>query len=108
MSSAKSSGRVLLPQDAIPLNYQIKLSCDLDKFIFDGEASILVDVVNSTPSISLHIKEILIKSSTFETAEGKKLELVSMSQNIDLQTVTLVFSEPLHFFWPSRHPWIRA
>ena len=95
MSSDKSAGRVLLPQDAIPLNYQIKLSCDLENFIFDGEESILVDVVNSTSSISLHIKEILIKSSSFETVEGKKLELVSMSQDIDLQTVTLFYSEPL-------------
>ena len=46
-----AENRVLLPDAVTPSKYTLSLSPDLEKFTFDGEVSIAVNVSNATNSI---------------------------------------------------------
>jgi len=84
--------RVLLPDSVTPTTYDLTLHPDLKTFQFDGNCKISVIVNRETDTISLHAKELHLKSATFTTSEGEKINAVGI--NIDLKLTVAVFKFP--------------
>jgi len=82
--------RVLLPNNVVPMEYDLVITPDMNKFTFDGEVSIKVDVIETTSTITLHSKELNIYSATFG---GQKA--VRMIFDLQATTVELVFDDSL-------------
>lgn len=93
-SADKQAGRVLLPADVVPSKYTINLIPDMEKFTFEGEESILLQVANSTNTITLHSKEICIYEASFSSS-NLKVDPVSIQFDLKLSTVSFVFAESL-------------
>jgi len=98
MATADKSYRVLLPSDVLPERYDLQLEPDLEGFTFEGVVRITCDVRVATDVISLHGKELLIRSASFksEADEGKDaLPAVEINMKVKDMTVALVFEEVL-------------
>ena len=59
----KQDGRVLLPPCVEPVHYEIKLSPDLERFVFDGEENVTLDVREATAKLQFHTKELSVQSA---------------------------------------------
>mmetsp|Transcript_89966 Transcript_89966/g.162274 ORF Transcript_89966/g.162274 Transcript_89966/m.162274 type:complete len:905 (-) Transcript_89966:51-2765(-) len=93
--AAKAADRVLLPDAVLPSRYEIRLTPDLERFVFDGKVRIHVDVHEATNEVTLHSKELSVSSASFTPSEGSAVEVVVISQNLKETTVTLTFAEVL-------------
>merc|ERR1719498_2264648 len=88
--------RVVLPAAVKPERYELRLTPDLEKFVFDGELKLHVSVSEPTHDVWLHMKELAVRSARFESASGdKKIELVELRQNFEKSTGQFVFKEQL-------------
>ena len=65
------------------------------RFVFDGDEKVEVSVVEQTSTITLHIKELLIKGANFVASDGTTIETLSMSEDLKLHTLTFTFASPL-------------
>mmetsp|Transcript_71782 Transcript_71782/g.181103 ORF Transcript_71782/g.181103 Transcript_71782/m.181103 type:complete len:897 (+) Transcript_71782:97-2787(+) len=103
MPADKAAGRVLLPDAVLPSRYSLWLAPDLERFIFDGKATIEVDVHEATNEVSLHAKELQFKTVSFKSAEEGASDVECVGINLKLKAegskedcaATFVFSKVL-------------
>ncbi|HVT01158.1 MAG TPA: M1 family metallopeptidase, partial [Patescibacteria group bacterium] len=88
---AKKIEEVLLPNDIIPTKYNIHLTPDLEKFIFEGSETIDIKIKKPVNLITLHSAELEILSA--EVTSGKKTFVGKVSYNDKLETATIKFPE---------------
>lgn len=81
--------RVILPQVVYPQHYALEISPDLDALTFSCNLSITVTVASKTNAVTLHSKEIVIESATFNGSNA----LAEINYNIKDTTVTLIFDQ---------------
>ena len=92
MTKSKKSVRLL--NTVIPQHYTLKLKPDLEKFTFEGEEIITVDIVKPTVSITLHARELDIEVA--EIIEHKKETFAGkISYNEKAETATFTFTKKL-------------
>jgi len=92
---ASKSYRVRLPTDVIPEKYDLKLVPDVEKFTFEGEVKITVDVVEATDSIHLNTQQLLISTATFVPVEGASLAAAEITSTVNAMRTTFAFGEVL-------------
>ncbi|EGD82277.1 puromycin-sensitive aminopeptidase-like protein [Salpingoeca rosetta] len=95
MSAKVKAERVLLPQDFVPKHYDVTITPNLVKFIFEASVDIHVDVQKSVNSVQLHSRELYIQSATFKS-EGEKgfsTEATGFNYDTKMQTVTIQFEK---------------
>lgn len=97
MAEAKAAGRVVLSDAVEPFRYKVRLEPDLEKFIFDGTESVSVEVKEATDEVTMHAKEIAIRTETvvFKPEEGEELKPVEIKYNLKDTTVTFKFESML-------------
>lgn len=94
----KKAGRVLLPDLVLPSRYDLRLVPDLERFVFDGQLRMSVDVSEATNEVTLHAKELQIASAVFKAGadgSGSEVEMVSFTQHMKETTVLFTFAEML-------------
>lgn len=69
--------------------------CSACRHIFEGDETIEVEVFHPTNSISLHIKELLIRTASFLTADGTTIDLLHLSHDLKLHVLKLTFAQEL-------------
>ena len=82
-----------LPRSVVPSRYEIKLSPDLEKFKFDGELRIHVDVKEPVTEILLNSLELSILSAS--VSNGSHTLEAAHSLNVDSERLHLTFKEQL-------------
>ena len=87
--------RVILPDSAHPLRYEITLTPDLEGFVFHGEETIEIEITRSTTSLSLNSDDINVSSALITTSAGEKRESTATTYDKNRQTVTFNFSQTL-------------
>lgn len=97
---SKAAGRVLLPDAVLPLRYEIRLTPDLDRFVFDGSQRVFVEVHEATNEVTLHAKELSFSSAKFipqgeNGEEGEALEVETILTDLKATTVKFGFPEVL-------------
>lgn len=95
MTADKAAGRVLLPDAVLPSRYEIRLSPDLERFLFDGHERIFVEVHEATNEVTLHARELCFSSAKFLSQGVEAIEATVISQNIKETTVKFTFPEVL-------------
>mmetsp|Transcript_17250 Transcript_17250/g.23737 ORF Transcript_17250/g.23737 Transcript_17250/m.23737 type:complete len:895 (-) Transcript_17250:165-2849(-) len=93
--------RVILPPTIVPDRYDIKLTPDLEKYVFTGEAKMGLttteDLDGSCKEIVMHAKELCFVSASFvvvgEEGVGPKVEAEEIRVNMKATTVTFIFPE---------------
>jgi puromycin-sensitive aminopeptidase len=94
--SEQDDGRVLLPPTVEPSHYAIRLEeMDLKHFTYRGEEVITVQVLEETSSVTLHSKELSVSEVSFVGSTGTKVEAVSISFDLKLTTLTIIFDSIL-------------
>eukprot|EP00300_Choanocystis_sp_HF-7_P010283 c16873_g1_i2.p1 GENE.c16873_g1_i2~~c16873_g1_i2.p1 ORF type:complete len:898 (+),score=222.66 c16873_g1_i2:34-2694(+) len=86
-----------LPKTVVPQHYNLNYTnVDLDNHRFEGVVNIDVEVVpaSGVTEITLHALELFIKSATARSSAGLS-KVTGINLDLDLQTVTLVFSAPV-------------
>lgn len=89
MASASVS-RVILPQSVYPLHYDLELTPDLNALTFICNERITVEVREPVNEVTLHAKEIVIETASFNANNG----VIQINYNLKETTVTLVFETP--------------
>lgn len=86
--------RVLLPRNVLPSHYELELSPDLEALVYGGELNVKVTVSGEEVAVSdvtLHSKEITIKTASFIGADGATRSLTGISYDLKATTVKLSF-----------------
>lgn len=93
MAESKAAGRVLLPDNVVPLRYQLRIEPDLERFLFHGEEEVTVEVREATDEITLHVKELSLyhDSVVFRPSEGDEAKPEELRYNLADDTVTMKF-----------------
>ena len=92
MNSKKKEVR--LPRNVVPRRYALKFKPDLEKFTFEGEEMITVNVLRPTKTVTLHSKELDIEVA--EIIHGKvKFFATKISYDEKAETATFRFPAPL-------------
>ena len=86
--------RELLPDEVIPVAYDLTLESDLVNFLFSGSEEIELEIKKSTTSISFHSKNLSIRE-IYVTTDGVKNDCVSMTQNLKSFVTTTTFSKEI-------------
>ncbi|KAK9465021.1 peptidase family M1-domain-containing protein [Lipomyces arxii] len=84
--------REVLPQNVRPLNYDLTLEPDFEKFTFEGTVAISLDVYETSKTITLNSLEIDVHSAIVE-AGGQKHTAVSTEFNDEIQRVKFTFDK---------------
>mmetsp|Transcript_7913 Transcript_7913/g.17501 ORF Transcript_7913/g.17501 Transcript_7913/m.17501 type:complete len:891 (+) Transcript_7913:76-2748(+) len=98
MADSKDDGRVLLPDALLPSRYDLRLTPDLEKFVFDGKVTITVEVSEAVDEVSLHARELGIVSASFKAGadgSGAVTEVTTISMNLKSKVLKLGFAEML-------------
>ncbi len=94
----RRESRVVLPLKVNPVNYKIQLEPNLTTLTFAGDLTIDVNITEDTNEVSLHSKELVIKSVSFLSSDGvanDSCKLTDINYNLVLHTVTFKFSQSL-------------
>mmetsp|Transcript_13709 Transcript_13709/g.19373 ORF Transcript_13709/g.19373 Transcript_13709/m.19373 type:complete len:883 (-) Transcript_13709:45-2693(-) len=93
----KKSGRVLLPSNVVPVKYEIQIEPDLERFTFDGQVNIEIEISSETKDITLHSKEISVTEVSFSplNQESASIEMTRVAYDLKLTTLKLTFEEIL-------------
>jgi hypothetical protein len=74
-----------LPNNSVPLRYDLRLKTDFDKgdFNFEGRAKIYLKTIESTKKITLHMKDLNIENIDLFGVDGslKRAKLLSSGTN---------------------------
>eukprot|EP00996_Jenningsia_fusiforme_P000137 NODE_1098_length_1706_cov_26.131563_g974_i0.p1 GENE.NODE_1098_length_1706_cov_26.131563_g974_i0~~NODE_1098_length_1706_cov_26.131563_g974_i0.p1 ORF type:complete len:547 (+),score=123.18 NODE_1098_length_1706_cov_26.131563_g974_i0:69-1643(+) len=90
------SDRVLLPDCVVPIKYNLSLTPDFDACNFDGTVAIEVDVKTATRTITVHAKQLSIKSASFVSSGGDvEQQAAQILDHRKLTTVTFTFPEEI-------------
>ncbi|ODQ51782.1 hypothetical protein SAICODRAFT_59464 [Saitoella complicata NRRL Y-17804] len=82
--------REVLPDNIVPTHYDLHLIPDLEKFTFDGEVAVDLDVQEETTSITLNVLDVKIHKATL-SADGSTQESKEVEYDDDQQTATMTF-----------------
>lgn len=88
MLSKKS---VRLSKHVVPIEYDIHLKPDLERFTFEGMETITLSILKETREITLHSKEIQIQTAEVGLPQGKVF--AKISYNEESETTTFLFPE---------------
>ena len=88
--SAVPADREVLPVDAVPVAYDIAIRPYIDEKRFDGEATLTVNVRNSTDKIVVNGINLELESVMLDGAQPVEFEI-----DADAETITFVFGEKL-------------
>ncbi|MAP36423.1 MAG: aminopeptidase, partial [Chloroflexi bacterium] len=80
--------RITLPSGISPSKYRLSLSPDMQKFTFDGEVQITVEVLNTVNTIVLNAAELQIQKIAV-TTRGKEVEILDSSLDEEDETLTI-------------------
>src|SRR3989338_8572488 len=96
------SKSVRLSKNVVPIEYDIQLKPDLDNFTFEGVETISLSILQKTRIVTLHSKELEIKTASAEALLWRKrqskasaLFAKKISYNKKAETVTFIFSKPI-------------
>ncbi|KAL8968977.1 MAG: hypothetical protein Q9183_002219 [Haloplaca sp. 2 TL-2023] len=90
-----SKGREVLPSNVKPLHYALTLEPDFDKFTYEGEVVIDLDVKEDTSSVSLNSLEIDIHSTRISANGSEIASSPKVAYNEDAQTTTVTFDKTI-------------
>ncbi len=90
----KQRGGVRLTSDVVPTKYEISLKPDLKAFTFAGEETIHISLKKPTTSITLHSKELVIKSAAI-VEKKEEVSAQKISYDKKTETATFVFKSAL-------------
>ena len=80
--------RITLPSGISPSKYRLSLSPDMQKFTFDGEVQIAVEVLNTVNTIVLNAAELQIQKIAV-TTRGKEVGILDSSLDEEDETLTI-------------------
>ncbi|MFE0500728.1 M1 family metallopeptidase [Lysobacter soli] len=83
-----------LPRNVVPTHYDVAITPDIAKLTLAGKATITLQVLEPTPSITLNALDMAFASATLTPAKGKALTPKIAVDN-DAQTATFTFDTPL-------------
>ncbi|KAL8872194.1 MAG: hypothetical protein Q9174_002137 [Haloplaca sp. 1 TL-2023] len=90
-----SKGREVLPSNVKPIHYGLTLEPDFDKFTYEGEVVIDLDVKEDTSSMSLNSLEIDIHSTRISANGSEISSSPALAYNEDAQTTTVTFDKSI-------------
>ncbi len=88
-----ASEAVVLPSNAIPSKYTLRLRPDLEKFVFSGEEVIDLDISETITEIMMNSSEIEIESAQLESG-GAVIPVSGIVFDKEREAVTLTLAEP--------------
>lgn len=94
MRKISKTKSVRLGRNVVPERYAIKLKPDLEKFVFEGEETITVNVLSPTKTVTLHSKDLDIEVAEVILGD-KKVFATKISYDEKAETVTFVFPAPI-------------
>ena len=83
-----------LPELAVPENYKLSFAPDFQKDNFEGEETISVRVLKTTPEIVLNSAEIEFQEATISSGETTQQAKITLDRQ--KETATLAFSTPVN------------
>lgn len=89
--------RVVLPTSVTPVNYNLEITPDLERFTFAGSEDIDVDVSKEVDSITVHSKEIFVTAVHFKSAvpDSNVIKAAEISYHLVDTTVRFTFPEKI-------------
>ncbi|PIR83629.1 aminopeptidase [Candidatus Kaiserbacteria bacterium CG10_big_fil_rev_8_21_14_0_10_51_14] len=90
----KTRNEVRLTTDVVPTKYEISLKPDLKKFVFEGEETIHITLKRPTRQITLHSKELKIKSAVVVEKKGE-ISAQKITYDEKAETATFIFKDTL-------------
>lgn len=90
----KAKKNVRLSSDVVPTRYEISLTPDLEKFVFDGEEIVHLTLKKPVKSIALHAKELTVHEARVDR-EGDQQSATKISYDKKTETVTFAFKKTI-------------
>ncbi|RMZ82863.1 hypothetical protein DV737_g1899, partial [Chaetothyriales sp. CBS 132003] len=84
-----TSGRIVLPTDCVPKHYDLTLEPDFEKFTFEGEAKIDIEVAKDCTSISLNTLDLDIHTTSVHADGVLVTNSPVLSYDAETQTTTV-------------------
>lgn len=94
LQSVAQEDDVRLPKTVQPILYDILLEPDLKNFVFQGKETIDIKVLESTPKIEIHAKELEAPYAEF-IKDGKKITPISIDFDAERERVIFLFEQTL-------------
>lgn len=83
------SSEIRLPKTVVPSRYELTLSPNLEKFTFEGDEIIDIDVLEPTSTIKINSKELDISCAKVVSADGTTLNgTVELNEETEIATIT--------------------
>ena len=95
-----TSNAVLLPGNVRPVAYRITLAPDLDAFVFRGDETVEIEVLEATSTIVLNADELEVQSAEVAREESPWQAASGIALDAETETLTLTFPSLLT---PGRH-----
>lgn len=99
MSTTTESARPILnyrlPEDVVPLRYDLYLYPDLDTGLFFGTVDIRMSLRADRKSVVLHVKRLNVTSTIFRTSSGTEVPVTSAEENVDLEQWMVTLKNPV-------------
>src|SRR5438445_126199 len=80
-----------LPTSVRPLKYDVTLTPDLDRFTFEGEERIELEVVTPSPQIKLNAVDLDVRDAKLATSDGAMMAATNIFLEEGAETVTFTF-----------------
>ena len=77
-----------LPDNAIPLKYNLTLAPDLELFTFSGEENIEIEITRPTSQLVINAAEIEVKSASLVLERGDVIQVAAIDYDEPKETVT--------------------
>ncbi|KAL8750797.1 MAG: hypothetical protein Q9199_006841 [Rusavskia elegans] len=90
-----SKGREVLPANVKPVHYSLTLEPDFEKFTYEGEVVIDLDVKENTTSIALNTLELDVHTTRITAGGNEITSSPKLAYNGDAQVTTITFDKSL-------------
>ncbi|RKP39469.1 peptidase family M1-domain-containing protein [Dimargaris cristalligena] len=90
--------REVLPTNVRPIHYDLQLTPDLDKLVFDGTVAVKLEVLEATSTITLNAEDLKITAAYILQDVAKteqKLASNSIAYQADTQSASIAFAQGL-------------
>jgi aminopeptidase N len=85
-----------LPRNVVPTHYDVAITPDIARLTLAGKATIALQVLEATPTITLNVLDMAFASATLAPADGKGRPLTpKIAVDNAAQTATFTFDKPL-------------